>query len=209
VSVPLIPFSYFQKWAGAEYAPANSEKRPRVEQAIAVASRMVADCIRLPIVREDRTDILDWRAASDTVILPAWPVLSVTEVRFSLDQDWADEDTLAETPDEYVWTRGGRISFRAAAPEDARQSVRVIYRAGLVESLADLIAEDGNGAPTSEFSYIAIGTAMQALHILRRHDNLAGTTETTGQASFGFQGPVRLLPIVRDLLRPLTDWQAS
>ena len=132
-----------------------------------------------------------------------WPVVDVASVVFSPTQDWLDPDALLSTPSEYNWTSEGRVLFSECVPIDVLQGLRVTYRAGLVDTIAELSDVDTDGVGSSPYHYLAVACAMQALQILERRDNLDGTTEIQGAASIGFQRPVQLSRVVVAMLRPL------
>jgi len=126
--------------------------------------------------------------------LPAWPVVAVTDVRESPDQDWTDADALDEGDDynvDYVLGGLSRGYWMTGA-----QTVRVLYSGGYVPAGATPTA--GQDALPSDLTEAAI---EQATAVYNRRSHIGLTNASGGGGSVGFAvAGVPLMDGVREIV---------
>lgn len=126
--------------------------------------------------------------------LPAWPIAVVSDVRESIDQDWANADPLDEGDDysvDYVF--GGM--FRGYWLTGA-QSVRVLYSGGYVPAGTEAAA--GQEAVPADLAEAAFEQAT-AVYNRRSHIGLTNASGGGGSVAFIVAG-VPLMDGVREIV---------
>lgn len=162
-------------------------------QLIARVSRAIElECFRKFHV-EERTKTFRLGEGQRLVFLDAFPVVGDVEVRLDADREFGDETIVDE--DLYaVDTEQGSIEFIGLPAVYGPGVLRVTWTGGIAEDVDDVVAED------SELLDLAEACELQVLYEVRRRDNPGGTSTSGGGGSTTYEGSLKLLPRVRELI---------
>lgn len=197
----LITWDFFRSFVGTGEIKSDSSVRPTVEAFIQAASIQVENYLGRHVFEAARTEITDVRYLQRAAFVRGVPISTLTEVYHSPIQVWDASTALAS--DQYrVTERTGRIAFLVPLTESP-QSLRIDYTGGLVADVAELTAVDVNGAPTSEWGFIATATAIQVQYLQQRRLSMGSTSDSLGRGRTELGGPATgLIPVVKELLDP-------
>lgn len=137
-----------------------------------------------------RTEYFDTEPSLFRVVLAAYPVTTVSLVRYDPTRAWDASSEIAAT--EYaVDTDRGFLSFERYGFAVAARGLKITYTGGMAASTAAFIAA---------YPALAFAVDLQVASLMQRRLSLGATSTSAGGGSKSFQGGYDLLPEVRATL---------
>lgn len=161
-----------------------------ISNLILAVSQAVEDYLDRGLFLEERTEVFDVRTGQIEWQLSAWPVSAIASVKSDTNWTFAAETALEST--EYTFDACGLL-YIPSAPKAGKQSLQVVYTAGLAADTASLIAS---------FPQLADVAEKQVVEEWRRRDKLSKGGESMQGYSTSWDA-VALLPSVTQRLQPL------
>jgi hypothetical protein len=181
---------YAEGFGGKSWAAADG----LIGQLIASASAAIDAYLGRRLLKVARTEDFDLDVAQRIVWLPAFPIDTGTPPVVRVDSARAFGDgTIVASAGYAVNARLGCIQFDTYTPVPGPGVCRVTWTGGLAATTDALVAD---------YPDLAQACEQQVLYEVQRRTNPGGTVQQAGGASATYEGPVKLLPRVVELLAP-------
>jgi len=129
------------------------------------------------------------------VVLPRYPVVSITSIKESYDYDFDNTDSLIANTDYRLIAETGVICRIASTWCNYEDGVQVVYKGGYVA--AGQTPGDGQTAMPADLREAAI---EQASYIYKRKHDIGLTAQSFDGGSINKFAPIDLLPLVKTIL---------
>lgn len=191
----LTTLARVKAFANADSVAWSAGVETLATQLIRSVSRAIERHLGRELKAEARTIDLDVEPGRSLLWLPAYPVSAVASVKLDASREFASSSIVAATA--YVVDgRLGAVRFLSPPGVYGPLAARVTYTGGIAADAAAVVA-DG-----SEYLDLAEACELQVLYEVRRRDNPGGTSTQGGGGSTTFEGALKLLTRVLELLAP-------
>jgi len=129
----------------------------------------------------------------ETIWLRTYPNIVITDIRNDADWEFTAASVIDAT-DYRVDEDNGQIHFRDIDLEIGPKAVQITYTAGLAVDTAQVIAD---------YPDLALAADTQVAATFRRRSSPQGQSSSAGGDSITHEGPLQLIPEVRQTLLPL------
>jgi len=169
----------------------NADKDTELTAILASVSQRFEGFMGQRLAQESRTVEFSVQPRANAIFLRAFPVQSITSVKNDQRWDWASA-TAIDTDLYHLDGDSGTLYIDYDLQSGAK-ALQVVFVAGFGTDTADLILN---------YPAIAQAADLQVLDIYRRRNSPAGSSKSLGGNRTEFEGPIKMLPEVRETLAP-------
>jgi hypothetical protein len=148
---------------------------------------------RRKLEKQTKTELFD--PVGQSLFVAAYPIIAITSIKESLDQDWENVEALTAGDDYVIYADRGQIARKWTVWLPGRQTVQVVYSGGYV----DPVTTPGTGEQAVPAD-LQRAILMQARYEWQRKDRVGATRITMQDGSAAFEQPIDLLPTVKQVL---------
>jgi uncharacterized phiE125 gp8 family phage protein len=141
-------------------------------------------------------DILNWTGGGHRIVIPRYPVVSITSIKEASDYDFDNADALVANTDYRLMKDSGIIYRMNNRWLDAEDGIEIKYRGGYVS--AGQVPAAGEKAMPADLREAAI---MQTSFIYKRRNDIGVTSNSAMGSSITTFSAMDLLPMVKDILK--------